>query len=158
MQDLFSLLPRAFNTRLRDLLVSGGGPRCLVAQDHEPREKVPRAIFAHVTAQVWAALASPAGGGAIVQPARRIPARLSSYHVSTTGHPAHPSFPLRCSARPSRPLLGLHLSTSWGGLQQRIPLLENVLAFGLPIQLRRSYIRNPRPGVSQGTSCGGGVR
>src|ERR1700739_4378560 len=41
-----------------------------------------------------------------VQPARRIPARLSSHHVSTTGHAAHPSFPLRCSARPSRPLLG----------------------------------------------------
>jgi hypothetical protein len=28
--------------------------------------------------------------------------------------------------------LVLHLSASWGGLQQRIPLLENVLAFGLP--------------------------
>lgn len=27
--------------------------------------------------------------------------------------------------------LVLHLSTSWGGLQQRIPLLENVLAYGL---------------------------
>ena len=54
--------------------------------------------------------------------------------------------------------LVVHLSSSWGGLQRRILLLENVLAFGLPIQLRRSYIRNPRPGVSQGTSCGGGVR
>ena len=28
--------------------------------------------------------------------------------------------------------LVLHLSTSWGGLQQRIPLLENVLAYGVP--------------------------
>jgi hypothetical protein len=28
--------------------------------------------------------------------------------------------------------LVLHLSASWGGLQQRIPLLENVLASGLP--------------------------
>jgi hypothetical protein len=28
------------------------------------------------------------------------------YHVSTTRHAAHPSFPLRCSVRPSRPLLG----------------------------------------------------
>jgi hypothetical protein len=28
--------------------------------------------------------------------------------------------------------LVLHLSTSWGGLQQRIPLLENVLTYGLP--------------------------
>ena len=28
--------------------------------------------------------------------------------------------------------LVLHLSASWGGLQQRIPLLENVLAYGLP--------------------------
>jgi hypothetical protein len=26
----------------------------------------------------------------------------------------------------------LHLSASWGGLQQRIPLLENVLAYGVP--------------------------
>jgi len=26
--------------------------------------------------------------------------------------------------------LVLHLSASWGGLQQRIPLLENVLAYG----------------------------
>ncbi len=28
--------------------------------------------------------------------------------------------------------LVLHLSTSWGGLQQRIPLLENILTYGLP--------------------------
>ena len=28
--------------------------------------------------------------------------------------------------------LVLHLSASWGGLQQRIPLLENVLAYGVP--------------------------
>jgi hypothetical protein len=28
--------------------------------------------------------------------------------------------------------LVLHLSTSWGGLQQRIPLLENVLTYGAP--------------------------
>jgi len=28
--------------------------------------------------------------------------------------------------------LVLHLSTSWGGLQQRIPLLENVLTYGVP--------------------------
>jgi len=28
--------------------------------------------------------------------------------------------------------LVLHLSTSWGGLQRRIPLLENVLTYGLP--------------------------
>jgi hypothetical protein len=28
--------------------------------------------------------------------------------------------------------LVLHLSASWGGLQQRIPLLEKVLAYGLP--------------------------
>ena len=28
--------------------------------------------------------------------------------------------------------LVLHLSTSWGGLQQRIPLLENILLYGLP--------------------------
>ena len=28
--------------------------------------------------------------------------------------------------------LVLHLSTSWGGLHQRIPLLENVLTYGLP--------------------------
>ncbi len=29
-------------------------------------------------------------------------------------------------------LLVLHLSASWGGLQRRIPLLENVLAYGVP--------------------------
>ena len=28
--------------------------------------------------------------------------------------------------------LVLHLSSSWGGLQQRIPLLENLLAYGIP--------------------------
>src|SRR5258705_5371891 len=28
--------------------------------------------------------------------------------------------------------LVLHLSASWGGLQPRIPLLENVLAYGVP--------------------------
>jgi hypothetical protein len=28
--------------------------------------------------------------------------------------------------------LVLHLSASWGGLQQRIPLLENILAYGIP--------------------------
>ena len=28
--------------------------------------------------------------------------------------------------------LVLHLSASWGGLRQRIPLLENVLTYGVP--------------------------
>jgi hypothetical protein len=28
--------------------------------------------------------------------------------------------------------LVLHLSASWGGLKPRIPLLENVLSYGVP--------------------------
>jgi hypothetical protein len=35
--------------------------------------------------------------------------------------------------------LVLHLSASWAGLQQRIPLLENILAYGIPTSL------NPQP-------------
>ncbi|PYU66738.1 MAG: hypothetical protein DMG49_21155 [Acidobacteria bacterium] len=54
------------------------------------------------------------------------------YHVSPAGHAAYPSFPLGALLGRAGHRLVLHLSASWGGLQQRIALLENILTYGVP--------------------------
>ena len=66
---------------------------------------------------------------------------LPFHQLSPARYVARPVFSLRRSTGRAGRRLVLHLSTSWGGLQQRIPLLENILIYGAPTSPKF----NPQP-------------